>query len=92
MTEDEDQEIVAAQPDLLGQALAQVILTERTETWVSWRRSETRRRIIAPLANRLLHPAELPAATRLRQHRTRRRFRASAIAGPDGTPAVSLSR
>ena len=51
------------QPDLLGQTLAQVILTERTETWVSWRRSETRRRIIAPLANRLLHPAELPAAT-----------------------------
>ena len=51
------------QPDLLGQTLGQVILTERTETWVSWRRSETRRRIIAPLANRLLHPAELPAAT-----------------------------
>ena len=51
------------QPDLLGQTLAQVILTERAETWVGRRRSETRRRIIAPVANRLLHPAELPAAT-----------------------------
>jgi hypothetical protein len=51
------------QPDLLGQTLAQVILTERAETWVNLRRSETRRRILAPIANRLLHPAEVPAAT-----------------------------
>lgn len=50
------------QPDLLGQTLAQVILTERAETWVSRRRSETRRRIVAAIANRLLHPAGLPAA------------------------------
>jgi hypothetical protein len=50
-------------PDLLGQTLAQVILTERVETWVNLRRSETRRRILAPIANRLLHPAEAPAAT-----------------------------
>lgn len=49
------------QPDLLGQTLAQVILTERAETWLSRHRSETRRRILAPIANRLLHPAELPA-------------------------------
>jgi hypothetical protein len=51
------------QPDLLGQTLAQMILTERAETWVNLRRSETRRRILAPIANRLLHPAEVPAAT-----------------------------
>ncbi len=51
-----------AQAGLLGQTLAQVILTERAETWVNARRSETRRRILAAIANRLLHPAELPAA------------------------------
>jgi hypothetical protein len=51
------------QAGLLGQTLAQVILTERAETWVNQRRSETRRRILAAIANRLLHPAELPAAT-----------------------------
>ena len=51
------------QPDLLGQTLAQVILTERAESWVNLRRSETRRRILAPIANRLLHPAEVPTAT-----------------------------
>jgi hypothetical protein len=50
------------QPDLLGQTLAQVILTERAETWVNLRRSKTRRGIVAAMANRLLHPAELPAA------------------------------
>jgi len=50
------------QPGLLGQTLAQVILTERAETWVNARRSETRRRILASIANRLLQPAELPAA------------------------------
>jgi len=51
------------QAGLLGQTLAQVILTERAETWVNARRSETRRRILAAIANRLLQPAELPAAT-----------------------------
>jgi hypothetical protein len=51
------------QPDLLGQTLAQVILTERAETWVNRHRSETRRRVLAPIVNRLLHPAELPTAT-----------------------------
>ncbi|MGH3199361.1 MAG: hypothetical protein ACRDOH_11840 [Streptosporangiaceae bacterium] len=62
------QELVRAhlnvpQAELLGQPLAQVILTERAETWVNLRRSETRRRIVAAIANRLLHPAGLPAAT-----------------------------
>jgi hypothetical protein len=51
------------QAGLLGQTLAQVILTERAETWVNARRSETRRRMLAAIANRLLQPAELPAAT-----------------------------
>ena len=51
------------QPDLLGQTLAQMILTERAESWVNLRRSETRRRILAPIANRLLYPAEVPTAT-----------------------------
>ena len=51
------------QAGLLGQTLAQVVLTERAETWVNARRSETRRRILAALADRLLQPAELPAAT-----------------------------
>jgi hypothetical protein len=62
------QELVRAhlnvpQAALLGQTLAQVILTERAETWVNAQRSETRRRILAALANRLLQPAELPAVT-----------------------------
>jgi hypothetical protein len=52
-----------ARLDLLGQTYAQAILTERAETWVSLRRSETRRRIVASVANRLLHPAQLPAGT-----------------------------
>ncbi len=51
------------QAGLLGQTLASVILTERAETWVNARRSETRRRILAAIANRLLQPAELPPAT-----------------------------
>lgn len=51
------------QPGLLGQTHAQAILTERAETWVNLRHSETRRRIVAALANRLLHPAQLPGGT-----------------------------
>jgi hypothetical protein len=47
--------------ELMGQTLAQAILTERTETWVNLRRSGTRRQILAAVANRLLHPAQLPA-------------------------------
>ncbi len=46
--------------DLVGQTPAQLILTERAETWISLRRSETRRKLLAAIANRLLHTAELP--------------------------------
>jgi hypothetical protein len=55
--------LTTARLDLLGQTYLQAILTERVETWVSNRRSETRRRIVAAVANRLLHPAQLPAGT-----------------------------
>ncbi|MGH3303170.1 MAG: hypothetical protein ACRDOK_16115 [Streptosporangiaceae bacterium] len=55
--------LATARLDLLGQTYAQAIVTERAETWVSSRRSETRRRIVAAIANRLLHPAQLPAGT-----------------------------
>jgi hypothetical protein len=51
------------QPDLLGQTFAQAILTERAESWVNLRRSQTRRQLVAALANRLLHPARLPEGT-----------------------------
>jgi hypothetical protein len=51
------------QAALLGQTLAQMILTERAETWLNARRSETRRRILTAIASRLLQPAEPPAAT-----------------------------
>lgn len=62
------QELVRAhlstpQPDLLGQTFTDAILTERAETWVNIRHSETRRQLVAALANRLLHPAQLPAGT-----------------------------
>jgi len=62
------QELVRAyldtpQLDLLGQTLAQVILTERAQTWVNVWHSQTRRRIVAAIANRLLQPAELPPVT-----------------------------
>lgn len=55
--------LTTARLDLLGQTYMQVILTERVETWVGNRRSETRRRIVAAIANRLLHPAQLPPGT-----------------------------
>lgn len=48
------------QASLLGQTYAQAILTERAETWVNLRRSETRRTILAAMANQLLCPAQLP--------------------------------
>jgi hypothetical protein len=47
--------------ELLGQSLAAVIISERAEAWVSRWRSPTRQQIAAAVANRLLHPAELPA-------------------------------
>jgi hypothetical protein len=55
--------ISTARLDLLGQTYAQAILTERAATWVGLRRSDARRRIVAGVANRLLHPAHLPAGT-----------------------------
>jgi hypothetical protein len=51
------------QASLIGQTYAQAFLTERAETWVNLRRSETRRTILAAMANQLLHPAQLPVAT-----------------------------
>jgi hypothetical protein len=45
---------------VLGQSLAAVILSEPGETWVSRWRSPTRQKVAAAVANRLLHPAELP--------------------------------
>jgi len=50
-----------SRPDLAGQSFAQVILTERTQAWLESRRSETRRGILSPIANRLLRPVELPS-------------------------------
>jgi hypothetical protein len=55
--------LTTARLDLLGQTYALAIATERTQTWVSLRRSEARRRIVAPIANRLLQPAQLPVGT-----------------------------
>jgi len=46
--------------ELAGQTPAHVILTERIESWINTRRSETRRKLLAGIANRLLHPASLP--------------------------------
>jgi hypothetical protein len=51
------------QPELIERTCAQAILTERAETWVGIRRSETRRRIVVAIVNQLLHPARLPVAT-----------------------------
>jgi hypothetical protein len=51
------------QVSVLGQTYAQAILTERAETWVNLRRSETRRTILAAIANQLLYPAQLPIGT-----------------------------
>ncbi len=60
------QELVRAhldepRPELAGQTLAQAILTERIEAWLASSRSETRRKLLSSIANRLLHPIELPA-------------------------------
>jgi hypothetical protein len=62
------QELVRAhlnvpQASLLGQTYAQAILTERTETWINLHRSETRRTILAAMANQLLYPAQFPVGT-----------------------------
>jgi hypothetical protein len=51
----------APREELLGQSLAAMIVSERSETWVSRWRSPTRQRIAGAIANRLLHPVGLPA-------------------------------
>lgn len=43
-----------------GQTPLDVTLTERIQRWLGAEQSETRRLILSALANRLLHPAELP--------------------------------
>ena len=50
----------APREELLGQSFAAVIISERAEAWVSRWRSPIRQQIAATVANRLLHPAELP--------------------------------
>ncbi|MCW2934028.1 MAG: hypothetical protein JWM19_4990 [Actinomycetia bacterium] len=51
----------AAREELLGQSLAAVIVSERAEAWVNRWRSPTRQQVAAAVANRLLHPVQLPA-------------------------------
>jgi hypothetical protein len=46
--------------DHAGQSLRQLIHTERIGCWLGTRRSETRPRTLAPVADRLQHPAPLP--------------------------------
>ena len=50
-------------PEMAGQTPKHVILTERIEQWTNTRRSEARRKLLAGVANRLLHPVPLPAGT-----------------------------
>lgn len=47
-------------PKLAGQTPLDVTLTERIQRWLGAEQSETRRLILSALANRLLHPADLP--------------------------------
>jgi hypothetical protein len=51
----------APREELLGQPLAAVIISERAEAWINRWRSPTRQQIAAAVANRLLHPVQLPA-------------------------------
>lgn len=46
-----------------GQRPLDVINTERIQNWINVEPSETRQRLISKLANRLLHPIELPPET-----------------------------
>lgn len=50
-------------PRLAGQTPLDVTLTERIQRWLGAEQSETRRLILSALANRLLHPANLPEDT-----------------------------
>ena len=67
----------APQPGLLGQTLAQVILTERAETWLSRYRSETRRRILVSDRQPPAPPGRTP-----RRHSRRPAAPAALAAGP----------
>lgn len=51
----------ARREDLLGQSLAEMILSERTQSWISSHRSPTWQQATSAVANQLLHPAGLPA-------------------------------
>jgi hypothetical protein len=46
-----------------GQTPLDVMNTERIQNWIRVEPSETRQRLLSGLANRLLHPAELPEGT-----------------------------
>lgn len=48
--------------ELLGQPFSSAIVSERAETWVSHWRSPTRQQAVGAIANRLLHPVQLPEA------------------------------
>lgn len=49
------------QAELAGETFGQAILTERVEIWVNFRRSPSRRRVMAGVAGRLLSQAGLPS-------------------------------
>jgi hypothetical protein len=49
------------QAELAGETFGQAILTERVEIWVNFRRSPSRRRVMAGVAGRLLSQAGSPA-------------------------------
>lgn len=46
-----------------GQLPLDVMNTERIQNWIKVEPSETRQRLVSKLANRLLHPVQLPAGT-----------------------------
>ncbi len=46
-----------------GRSPLDVMNTERIQNWINIEPSETRQRLVSKLANRLLHPVELPAGT-----------------------------
>jgi hypothetical protein len=46
-----------------GQPPISIVYTERIQTWLSIEQSPTRRQLLSDLANRLLHPVELPPGT-----------------------------
>ena len=63
MDVDENPEIAAALAKLAEQDAAAAEDARAALEWIAGERGETRRRILAAIANRLLHSAELPAET-----------------------------